>query len=315
MSAPIVSVVLPVYNGEAFLREAVDSILTQTLRELELLVVDDFSTDSSRRIAEDFAQRDERVKVITNAQGKGLVGALNTGLAAAAGTYIARMDADDVSLPHRLQRQVDFMESHPRVGVCGAWFHIMGSETVIRHPEDHDDIKIRMLGHCSLTHPAVMLRKSVLEKHQLRYDEAFREAAEDYHLWIRLAAVTELANVPEILLEYRAHGAQASQQTAQRLIARSRQIRLMQAQALGLTLAPEEEGLYLSLVMAAPPDRTHLPAARKLVARILAAARTNGTYSVPKLQAFLERMLAQMPPAPPGPWRQLLTRLLQVLHG
>ncbi|MCX7010105.1 MAG: glycosyltransferase [Kiritimatiellaeota bacterium] len=273
-----------------------------------------WSTDGSRRIAEEYAQRDARVRVVTNTQGKGLVGVLNSGLDTATGTYIARMDADDISLPERLQRQVQFMEAHPQVGACGTWFRFLSNGVVIRHPESHADIKIKMLGHCALTHPTVMLRKSILEKYKLRYDVAFKEAAEDYYLWVQLAAVTELANVPEILLEYRTHEAQFSQQFSQVQIARSRKVRLLQAQALGLKLAKEEEDLYLALVMASPPDRTHLPAARKIVERVLTAASSNGTYAMPQLKAFFEDVLAHMPPPPPRRWRRWATRLLQVLR-
>jgi glycosyltransferase involved in cell wall biosynthesis len=254
--------------------------------------------------------------VLTNAQGKGVVGAANTGLAAATGTYIARMDQDDVSLPERLQRQVQFMETHPQVGACGTWFRYLATQEVVRHPESHADIKIKLLGNTALAHPSVMMRRSVLVQSGLRYDTAF-DCAEDYHLWIRLAAVTELANIPEILLEYRMHAAQLSQQFSPTQLAQSRQVRLMQAQALGLRLAPEEEDLYLALVMATPPDQTQLPAARKLVARVLAAAQVNGTYATPKLQEFFEQVLSKMPP-PPTPSdrrRSLVARVQQVIHG
>ena len=314
MSAPTVSVALPIYNGDAFLREAVDSILAQTFRDWELLLVDDFSTDSSRRIAEEYAQRDGRVRVLTNTQGKGVAGAGNTGLAAAAGVYVARMDQDDVSLPERLQRQVRFMETHPQVGACGTWFRYLGTQEVIRYPESHADIKIRLLGNTALAHPSVIMRRSVLLASGLRYDAAF-DCAEDYHLWIRLAAVTELANIPEVLLEYRAHAAQISQQFSPAQTAQVRQLRLLQAQALGLVLAPEEVALYLALVTAAPLTQAQLPAARQLVERVLAAATVDGTYVLPKLQAFFDRVLAAQPPPPTGRWHQVARRILQVLHG
>jgi len=312
--APTVSVVLPVYNGEAYLRDAVDSILTQTYRKLELLLVDDFSTDSSRRIAEEYAQRDARVRVLPNTREKGLAGAVNSGLAAATGKYIARMDGDDLSAPQRLMKQVTFMEQHPEVGLCGTWFRFMHTQEVVQHPQAHDDIRIKLLGNTAFAHPSVMLRKSVLTQHDLHYDRAY-EPADDYHLWVRMAQLTRLANIPEVLLEYREHAGQTSHSSAQVQATHTNSIRLMQARALGLALTPAEEALYLALVTRAQLDPSQRPAAHQLVERVLAAARTQGAYALPKLKAFFDQALTARPAPPPGPWRRLVTRLLQVLHG
>jgi glycosyltransferase involved in cell wall biosynthesis len=203
MSAPTVSVVLPIYNGESFLREALDSMLSQTLRDLELILVDDFSTDNSRRIAEDYTQRDPRIKIIDNTQGKGLVGALNSGLDAATGVYIARMDADDISLPERLEKQWAFLQAHPAVSLCGTSIRSMGAAPAvdIPYPPDHATICCRMLFVNPIAHPTVLWHAETFRRFGLRYHPV--SYAEDFDLWQRCADRLRLANLPEVLLLYR----------------------------------------------------------------------------------------------------------------
>ena len=201
---PLVTVLLSTYNDLRFLPEAVDSILAQTLADFEFLVIDDDSTDGTREYLERL--RDKRVRVVRNASNHGLTRSLNRGLSAAAGKFVARMDADDVAMPDRLARQVEFLRAHPEVGVVGSSRLLVDErgEFVAQASAVTDDLSIRwkcLLGN-PFAHPTVILRLDVIDEHRLRYDEAFR-TAQDYELWTRLLPLTRGANIAEPLLKYR----------------------------------------------------------------------------------------------------------------
>lgn len=209
--APAVSVLMPVYNGERFLAEAIESILGQTFADFEFVIVDDGSTDTSPAILADYASRDPRIRVVTQANA-GIVAALNRGLAECRTALVARMDADDVSLPTRLERQVAFLATRPMVAVVGTAVQRI-SETgaagpEVRHPAAWQAIARGLRhGNC-LAHPSVMMRRdAVMEVGGYR---EFLRHAEDYDLWTRVAERQELANLPDCLLRYRVHGGQVS---------------------------------------------------------------------------------------------------------
>ncbi len=244
MSAPLVSIILPIYNGEAHLREAVESLLGQTHREFELLIVDDQSPDGSRAIAGEFARRDARVRVLENTQGKGLAGALNTGLLAAAGVFVARMDQDDLSLPTRLERQVAYLQAHPEVTLCGTWVRLIGEQAGAEWhlPTDWDSIRCTMLFCGALAHPTVMWRRAEFERHQWHYDPAF--STEDYELWTRIAETAWLANVPEVLFLYRTHAQSYTKAFFQRQRADDRRLHLRQLERMDLQPTPAEMDVH-----------------------------------------------------------------------
>jgi glycosyltransferase involved in cell wall biosynthesis len=207
VEAPRVSVLLPVWNGEPFLVAAVESILRQTLSTFELIVIDDGSTDGSAAIAEEFARVDDRVRVIRRPH-DGLSAALNSGIAAARGEYIARMDADDISVPQRLEKQVAFLDAHPACVAAGAWIEVVDEAGLplglTTHGETHGEISAALLrGISPLAHPTVVMRRDVL-RGAGGYD-ARLYPSEDFDLWFRLAANGELANLGEVLLRHRRH--------------------------------------------------------------------------------------------------------------
>jgi glycosyltransferase involved in cell wall biosynthesis len=200
-----VTVLLPVYNGAATLPQAIDSILRQSHRELELLVIDDASTDDSASIISEYARRDSRVTAVLHEQNLGLSNTLNEGLERAQHDLVARMDQDDESLPQRLGAQLRFLEAHPNVAVAGSWVLHMGArpefDRLVRLPVEHDEIAAILPGENCLYHPSVMFRRhAVLEAGGYRGE--FKNA-EDYDLWLRLVRKYELANVPQPLLRYR----------------------------------------------------------------------------------------------------------------
>lgn len=202
MSNPTVSVIMPVYNGEKLVREAIDSVLRQTLRDLELVIIDDGSTDTSADIAASIAQKDPRVRVIRNGSNLGVAQSLNKGLEAARGELIARADADDICLPGRLEKQVSFMLAHPEVGVCGCRMRSNRTGGVISYPQDDASIRAEMLFRNPIAHPAVIFKKSAVVLAG-GYD-AGSVPAEDYDLWVRLALSrdTRFANLKDVLVVY-----------------------------------------------------------------------------------------------------------------
>ncbi len=201
---PKVTVLMPVYNGESFLRATMESILEQTFTDFEFLIIDDGSTDSTVEIVRSF--NDERIRLLRNPKRLKLSGALNRGLDDAQGEYIARMDGDDISLPFRLEKQVRLMDTSPEVGVCGAWVRRFGNERkeINRYPENAELIRSYALFDCPFAHPTVMLRKSFFDQHSLRYEGQYYPT-EDYELWSRALDLFPGANIQEILLEYRVH--------------------------------------------------------------------------------------------------------------
>jgi len=204
-----VTVLMPVYNGEKYLREAMESILNQTFRDFEFLIMNDGSQDQSVNIINSY--NDPRIRLIHNERNLGLIHTLNRGIEQAGGEYIARMDSDDISLPHRLSKQVDFMDRRPEIGICGAWIeYFMGLGDVIRLPITDGEIKASLPVMCPLAHPTVMFRAAVVRRHGLWYSHDFPHA-EDYELWRRAAGVTCFANIPEVLLKYRIHPGQICQ--------------------------------------------------------------------------------------------------------
>lgn len=209
MQVSAVTVLMPVHNGALYLAEAVDSILRQTFADFELLVLDDGSTDDTPHILG--ACSDPRLAVIRNEKNVGVIAALNRGLEVAKGEFVARMDADDVALPNRLQRQVDFLRASPRTGLCGTWFRTIGDgrSTTVRPPTAAEDVSAKLFYESPLAHPSVMFRRALFAVHRLRYSGDYPHA-EDFELWTRVDHVTEIANLPEVLLQYRRHGEQIS---------------------------------------------------------------------------------------------------------
>lgn len=199
-----VTVLMPVFDGAAYLREAIDSILSQTFTDFELLVIDDGSKDETPEILA--SVDDRRLRVLRNEHNEGLVRALNRGLDRARGRFIARMDADDVSLPMRLAKQIEYLETNAEVGAVGSWVAEMdtGHSRVWEYPTQPDEVRAKLLFGCPVAHPSIVLRSEFFETHGLRYDEAYPHA-EDYELWMRASEHFPIANLAEPLVRYRLH--------------------------------------------------------------------------------------------------------------
>ena len=199
MTTPAVSVLMGVWNGAPRVREAIESVLGQTLGDLELVVVDDGSTDATASILGSFG--DPRVRVTRQRRG-GLTSALRSALGLARAPLVARLDADDVALPERLERQRDFLERHPEVGLLGTAAREVdgiGREVgVVRPPTEDAALRGALIRHNPFVHSSVMMRRSALEQAG-GYDPSF-PVAQDYDLWMRMSRVTRMANLPEALV-------------------------------------------------------------------------------------------------------------------
>ena len=235
-----VTVLMAVYNAERYLRQAVESILKQTFRDLEFVIVNDGSTDGSRDII--LSYTDERIRLFDNNRNLGLTLSLNRGLGLAQGTYVARQDADDVSRPERLEKQVDYLDRHPEVGLLGTWTEFIAEDGaflgVWQTPLSHALIKWQLLFANCLAHTSVVMRSSVVERVGGYSEYAFY--AQDYDLWSRMSLETQIANLSEFLVQNRVHSETVSARHPERQEEVERQVvRRAISRMLGQDVGPE----------------------------------------------------------------------------
>lgn len=222
--APLVSVLMPVYKTAPYLREAMDSMLCQTFKDFELIVLNDCSPDNAEEILD--AYDDSRIVRYKGENNVGLSNVLNVGIGMARGKYIARMDSDDISLPQRLQVQVDYLDKYPDVDLVSVGMRLFGAKegTWIReiNPEK---VKIEAMFHSPVLHASSVWRKDAFEKQGLRFRQEM-VPAEDYDLWTRaMLKGLKLVNLPEVLYKYRIHETQATVQT-DKTAAKSREVQM-----------------------------------------------------------------------------------------
>jgi glycosyltransferase involved in cell wall biosynthesis len=252
VSKPEVSVIMPVYNAAPYLREAIDSIVAQTFQSWELILLNDGSTDDSLQIAQSYT--DSRFKILDSEKNHGLIYQLNRGMEAAQGRYIARLDADDIALPGRLQRQFDYLEQHPETGLLGGFARVIGTDEIMQHSTNREEIVIELLYRNAFIHSTVMFRKSVYMSVSGGFKEDYKHA-EDYHMWQLFALHTGVANLTEVLIQYRMHEQQVSRVHAAGLETSANKVRLEYvAAALKTELTESEQRTHLLLVHGAERD-------------------------------------------------------------
>ncbi len=209
-SFPLISVLMPAYNAEKYIGEAIESILNQSFADFELLVINDGSTDKTEEIILSF--EDKRIHYIKNDTNLKLIATLNKGIDLATGKYIARMDADDVCQPKRFAKQIDFLEKHPDYALCGSWAYLInnkGEKTKrIKYINEDELLRISLLFSCPIIHPTVMIRTDILK--QFKYNPSALHT-EDLDLWLRITnSGLKIANLPEFLFKYRWHDSNIS---------------------------------------------------------------------------------------------------------
>jgi glycosyltransferase involved in cell wall biosynthesis len=242
MPIPTTSVIMPVHNGSKWLKQALTSILDSKDDSVEVIVIDDGSTDESAAIIKSMMATHHALKLITNSSNLGIVASLNRGLQAARGRFIARMDADDITMPSRFSRQIHYLEQ-TGCDLCGTWFIEFGQgiPRTVRWPHDEDAVRAAMLFQNTILHPTILARREVFEEFQ--YREEYR-LAEDYDLLTRVCSKFRVANLPEPLLRYRRHPRQATQARRAAMEDVTRRIRIQALRQQGFDPSPEEERLH-----------------------------------------------------------------------
>lgn len=281
---PIVSVIMPVHNAAEYVEKAVDSILGQTFNDLELIVIDDGSTDGSGEILDRYQETDNRVRVV-HQENAGVADSLNAGIRLAKGIYVARMDADDISLPDRLEKQVAFMDAHPEVGVCGTACKLIGDGSGVTRPRtSSEEIKSWLLFGPCMAHPTVMMRRDLVMEHgcyQL-------SQAEDYDLWVRLTPYCEMANLPEPLVLYRLQAEQATAKMKSEVSRWSKSVHAKALDLLGVQFSEEELDLHHSLHTGAfEKSRCYVERVERWLCKLLEVNRESGVRDQKALASVL----------------------------
>lgn len=288
-STPRVSVIMAVRNGANFVGRAIDSILAQSLRDFEFIIIDDASTDGTADICRQHASRDSRIRLLLNETNLGLAASLNLGIRESKGFYIARMDADDASRRERLALQVQYLDNNPQISICGGsiCYHRGGHSTIKRFYPDHALLDAQLLFHAGFSHPAVMMRREQIHKHRLFYDESYA-TTQDYELWTRMLVSCRGANLSEVLLDYYCHGEQATAEKYDKMMMNCRRIHAVQLRAL-LPVVSEDD-LTLHGRVSIPHDvftEQELASAEAWLCRLWQANAERGRYDAKALRSVL----------------------------
>jgi hypothetical protein len=287
--SPLITVLMTTYNGELWVEQAVNSILGQTFRDWELLVVDDGSTDRTPAILRRLAASDPRIRIEVGPR-TGTAEANNRGIASSRGALIARLDQDDLSLPDRLEQQARFMDTHPDVGLLGGWLRTFGAASHLwSYPGLRDSIRAQMLFRCPFGDPTVMIRRSALDVLPFAYDRGF-EPAEDYDLWERMSRCVPTANLPRVLSLYRLHPDQLSVASNDQNAESTRRIQSRLLQDLGVDAASSDLALHFSLV--APELRPSGVSLGRVAAWLEGLAKANLATSAFPEPAFQDQLVS-----------------------
>lgn len=210
---PLVSVVMPAYNSEKYISEAIESVLNQTFKDFEFIIVNDGSTDNTFNIIKEYARKDKRIKVINNKKNCGISKTRNNGIKLARGKYIATHDSDDISLPTRFQEQLSFMEQHPEVGVVGAYIQIFDSDSgkiigIRKYSNEDKVLRKNIFFYSPIAQPVSMIRKEVFS--EVGYYDNNYPPTEDLDLWFKIGTKYKFSNINKILLRYRVNSNSAT---------------------------------------------------------------------------------------------------------
>ncbi len=255
MSKPLVSVLIPCYNVENYVVESISSIMDQTYTNLEIVVINDCSTDSTLQKLQELAEEDSRIKIYNNETNLKLIKTLNKGIELCTGKYIARMDADDISFPERIEKQVLFLERSTDYDVVSTMFYTFrtgkSKHNLYVNPKTHEELQAYLLFRSGICHPAVMIRKTLFTELGLRFEEEYLHV-EDYALWSKAIYCTKLANIGEPLLYYRVHESQVSTLNEKKQIENKKEVFKIHCEKLGLPSDPDNLEVYASVAECIP---------------------------------------------------------------
>lgn len=260
MNQPLVSVLMPCFNAEKYIEESLYSILNQTYKNIEVIAINDCSTDNTAEILNNIAKYDSRVKIIENEVNLKLIRTLNKGIGLCTGEYIARMDADDIALPSRIEKEVAFLESNKDYDIVSSLFYAFQSEkphkkSLHNNPLHHNELCAYLLFKSGICHPAVMMRKRIFSELGLFFEQEYLHV-EDYALWSKAIYMTKLANIGEGLLLYRVHKHQVSSLNEKLQINNKLNVFKIHCKHLGL---PQDYGflkIYASVAECVPNEST-----------------------------------------------------------
>ena len=287
---PKISVIMSVYNEEAYLPESMGSILSQTEEDFEVIVIDDCSADRSAEIIEGY--HDPRIHLIRNEENRGLTKNLNTALEYCRGRYIARMDGDDISLPERFAHQMAYMDAHPDLMLTGTHTQTFGAQNMVwRLKDDPEGLRIRMLLRPVLAHPTFMMRRELIFEHDFRYDESFR-SAQDYDLAQRVSEQFDIGIVPELLLRYRTHEKQVSSVSGGQQRSNADRVRERQLERLGVTLDEMQQDVYGRWAREEPMnDSSSIDSAKGIIDAICRSGNAASLYKYDRIYPVLTGQL------------------------
>lgn len=273
-----ISVIMGVYNGEKYLDSAIKSILNQTFKDWEFIIINDGSTDGTSAILKRYEEIEPRIKVYYQ-NNSGLAVCLNRGFELARGKYVAPMDDDDICLPERLAKAFAFMEANPEVAICGGWHKTFGQFTSIeKYPIDYETIRCRLLFTTAFSQPTLLMRREMFVKAHLSYDPAHKYC-EDYGLWVKTSKLYPLANLGEVLMLHRIHPAQVTQSRSIEQAAAGKPIRLAQLETLGIQPTAAEIELHEALkVFTFPVDKDFIEQVDAWIHKLMAANAKLLTY-------------------------------------
>lgn len=279
---PRISVIIPAFNREHLVGNAITSILAQTESDFELLLIDDGSTDGTLRLMESY--QDDRVRVFSSPTNQGIPQSRNRGLRESRGDYVAWLDSDDISYPNRLAIQARFLDDNPSITLIGSWTHALDASGQPKRkvkllPTTPDDVRTRHLFRCSILQYSMMGRGDVLREYG--YDENF-PVCQDYDLFARLEGRHKLANLPQALVARRIHAGRISKTRAETVKQKNQEIAARQLGALGMSFGPDDLDRHYDLARLSKhgvaPDRVYLDWAEDWLTRIIRANRETGLY-------------------------------------
>lgn len=260
MSQPLVSVLMPCYNAEDHLEDAMQSILNQTYRNIEVIAINDCSKDKTSEILHRMAEEDCRIKVVDNKENLRLIKTLNKGVKLCSGDYIARMDSDDIALPQRIEKELSFLEENKDHDIVSSLFLAFPTDNPSKkdlhhNPLRHEDLKAYMLFKSGICHPAVMIRKRVFTELGLEFEMEYLHV-EDYAFWSKAIYKTKIANIGEPLLLYRVHENQVSSLNEQLQQENKKKVFKIHCSQLGLPTDNDFLDVYASVAEAVPSENS-----------------------------------------------------------
>lgn len=287
--SPLISVIMSAYNEEAYIESSIKSILNQTEQDFEIILFDDCSTDATTSIVENM--KDERIRLYKNAENCGLTRNLNKGLRLAQGKYIARMDGDDISLPERFEKQIEYFEKHPDVMLISCQTQNIGESSLCwKLKESSEELKVRMLVRPVFAHPGFMMKRELLEK-GFFYDEDFR-TAQDYELASRVAGEFQIGIVPEVLLYYRVHKKQISSLSGREQFSNADRVREKLWSQAGVQLSDNEKKMLQRWAKEEREENiTEYVQINRLIDEIVISNERNRVYQQEILEKTLSRLL------------------------